>query len=117
MSEMIELILDQCLEDIRAKRLTVGDCLVKYPNYAADLGPLLEMALAIENVPDIKPSNEFKRATRDRLLRRSPPTKPDGRIEAETPSNPNSTRDGRQRNPHLDDALPLPTPRPAKQSA
>ena len=114
---MIELILDQCLEDIRAKRMTVGDCLVKYPNYAADLGPLLEMALAIENVPDIKPSDEFKRATRDRLLRRSPPTKPDGRIEAETPPKSDSTRDTREHRQHTDDAIPLPTARPAKQSA
>ncbi|MBI4790415.1 MAG: hypothetical protein HY782_25575 [Chloroflexi bacterium] len=77
---MIELILDECLEDIRAKRATVADCLARRPNVAADLAPLLEMALAIAGVPEVRPSEEFKRATRERLLRLSPPTKSNGRM-------------------------------------
>jgi hypothetical protein len=70
---MIEAILDECLEAIRAKRSTMADCLARYPQISADLKPLLEMALAIEQVPDIAPSDEFKRATRARILHATDP--------------------------------------------
>lgn len=65
---MIELILDECLEAIREKRATLAECLAKYPQYAEELAPLLEMAVAIENLPEIQPSEEFKQSTRARLL-------------------------------------------------
>ena len=66
---MIESILDECLEEIRAGRATVAACLARYPEYADDLKPLLEVALALEQVPDVKPSEEFKRSTRELLSR------------------------------------------------
>ncbi len=65
---MIEDILDECLREIQARRVTVDDCLRKYPQYAEELGPLLEIARAIQDVPDIEPSEAFKRATRARLF-------------------------------------------------
>lgn len=65
---MIEQILDECLELIRSNRATIAECLAKYPEYAAELEPLLEMALSIEELPDIEPSPEFKEKTRSILL-------------------------------------------------
>jgi hypothetical protein len=69
---MIEIILDRCLEEIHAKRATVAECLARYPDLG-ELGPLLEMALAIERVPDVTPSDEFRRQTRERLLHAADP--------------------------------------------
>lgn len=85
---MIESILDQCLEDIRARRATIAGCLAKYPEFADELKPLLEMAVAIEEIPEVKPSSEFKRATRELLSRLGNIglSKADGRI-----MNPSST--------------------------
>ncbi len=79
---MIEDILDECLKEIQARRATVDDCLRKYPEYAEELRPLLEIALAVQDVPEIKPSEAFKRATRARLFDtpkdRKPKTSLDG---------------------------------------
>ncbi len=65
---MIEQILDECLELIRNNQATIQECLAKYPECADELEPLLEMALSIEELPDIKPSQEFKERTRSILL-------------------------------------------------
>ena len=71
--EMIELILDECLEDIRTHRATARECLAKHADYAVQLGPLLDMAAALTAVVNVKPSYEFKTATRARLARLEPP--------------------------------------------
>ncbi len=65
---MINVILDQCLEKIRARRATVAECLARYPDCAFELGPLLDMALALESVPEVKPSASFKQTMRAFLL-------------------------------------------------
>ncbi len=65
---MINVILDQCLERIRAGRATVAECLARYPDCAQQLAPLLQMALAIEGIPDVKPSLDFKETMRAYLL-------------------------------------------------
>jgi uncharacterized protein DUF5667 len=70
---MIEKILDLCLEEIRARRATVTDCLQKYPQYASELEPLLKTAFTLESLRDVKPSPAFKSQTRARLLRLSRP--------------------------------------------
>ncbi|MBI4788946.1 MAG: hypothetical protein HY782_18090 [Chloroflexi bacterium] len=73
---MIELILDECLEDILIRRATVAECLAKYADYAAELGPLLDTALAISQVTNVRPSYEFKAAMRARLTRLAAPPSP-----------------------------------------
>ncbi len=73
---MIEEILDQCLKDISAKRATLADCLKKYPQYADELAPLLETALALKAMPDVQPSRAFKLKTRARLTQLSRPALP-----------------------------------------
>ncbi len=65
---MIHVILDQCLERIRAQRATVAECLARYPDFALELAPLLDMALAIESLPDVKPSGDFRQTMRAFLL-------------------------------------------------
>lgn len=67
---MIEAILDECLADIQVRHATIEDCLRKFPQHAGELKPLLEVALAIGQVPEVKPSEAFKRATRARLFDR-----------------------------------------------
>jgi hypothetical protein len=65
---MINMILDQCLERIRAGRATVAECLARYPDCALELAPLLNMASAIESLPDVTPSLRFKQTMRAYLL-------------------------------------------------
>lgn len=65
---MINLILDRCLEEIRAGRATVADCLAEYPDFEDELEPLLRLALQLGSVPDIQPSTAFRLKTRARLL-------------------------------------------------
>ncbi len=73
---MNDLILDQCLEEIRAQRATVADCLAKYPDLADELKPLLTTAAALEAMPEMQPSVTFKQTTRARLLQlRRPPSR------------------------------------------
>ncbi len=64
----IEAILDQCLEEIRQGRASLADCLGCHPEHAKELEPLLQAALALEQMPDLKPSTEFKRGLRERIL-------------------------------------------------
>ncbi len=64
---MIEAVLDACLDDIQLRHATIADCLAKYPEYAEELEPLLQLAVAIQNVQEIKPSEKFKKKTRFRL--------------------------------------------------
>lgn len=70
---MIELILDQCLEEIHDRRATVAQCLARYPKYADQLAPLLRLALAVEGLDEFRASDEFKRSTRSRLKLRPKP--------------------------------------------
>ncbi len=65
---MMNMILDQCLEDIHAHRATVADCLAQHPDCALELGPLIDLALAIASLPEVRPSLAFRESTRARLL-------------------------------------------------
>jgi hypothetical protein len=55
-----EDILVQCIEDIEAGRSSIEDCLDRYPSMREQLEPLLRIALAIREPPDVKPSPTFK---------------------------------------------------------
>ncbi len=57
-------ILDDCLERILAKGETVESCLLKYPEQAAELKPLLETSLAAKEATSIKPRPEFMERAR-----------------------------------------------------
>jgi hypothetical protein len=63
-----EDILVQCIEDIKAGRSSIEDCLDRYPSMREQLGPLLRIALEIREPPDVKPSPTFKVKARVQLM-------------------------------------------------
>jgi len=63
-----EDVLTQCIEDIKAGRASIEDCLARYPSLRERLEPLLKIALAIRQPPDVKPSPDFKLKARVRLM-------------------------------------------------
>ena len=64
----IEDILSVCIEDIRAGRTTMEECLDRYSDMRSQLEPLLRLALNIHKPPAFKPSAGFKTAARVRLM-------------------------------------------------
>lgn len=58
MEKELEMILDQCVEDLRNGK-SVEECLQKYPSHRVQLKPLLEMAQAIERVPTPAPRRQL----------------------------------------------------------
>jgi|GEM_PF-600327 len=59
-NKKFEIILDECLELLLTGEGTIEQCLQRYPEYAAELKPLLITATSIEKAVDVKPSQEFK---------------------------------------------------------
>jgi len=74
-----EDILVQCIEDIKAGRASIEDCLDRYPSMREQLESLLRIALEIREPPDVKPSPCFKVKARvwlmDQIHERQPVTK------------------------------------------
>lgn len=64
----IEDILALCIEDIKAGRTTLEECLAKYPDMRAHLEPLLRLASSIQEPPDVKPASDFKIRARVQLV-------------------------------------------------
>lgn len=60
-------ILDECLERMLANGETTEQCLEKYPEYAAELEPLLRTAMVTNEAIDVTPSPEFKARARYQL--------------------------------------------------
>jgi hypothetical protein len=63
-----EDILFQCIEDIKAGRSSIEDCLNRYPSAREQLEPLLRIALQIQELPDVTSSPSFKIKTRVWLM-------------------------------------------------
>ncbi|MFC1992846.1 DUF5667 domain-containing protein [Chloroflexota bacterium] len=63
-----EETLIQCIDDIKAGKASLEDCLSRYPDVCSELEPLLKIALSIKEKPDIKPSDAFKVRARDNLM-------------------------------------------------
>lgn len=57
-----DLALDDCLQQLGSGRASMGQCLSRYPQFAAELRPLLETALRCQRGKDLRPSG----AARDR---------------------------------------------------
>jgi len=68
--EKFEDILVQCIDDIKAARSGIEDCLDRYPSMREQLEPLLRIALEIREPPDMKPSPSFKTKARVWLMDR-----------------------------------------------
>ncbi|MFC1927529.1 DUF5667 domain-containing protein [Chloroflexota bacterium] len=63
-----EDILAECIDDIKAGKASVEDCLNRYPSTREQLEPLLRIALEIREPSDAKPSPSFKMKARVRLM-------------------------------------------------
>jgi hypothetical protein len=63
-----EDILAECIDDIKAGRVSIEDCLGRYPSVRGQLEPLLRVALEIREPQDVKPSPFFKMKARVRLM-------------------------------------------------
>jgi len=59
-NKKFEIILDECMELLLTGQGTIEQCLERYPEYAAELKPLLNTVASIEKAVDVKPSQEFK---------------------------------------------------------
>ena len=59
-----ESILNDCLERILAKDETLEKCLARYPDYATELEPLLQVAITIKEALTISPEPEFREKAR-----------------------------------------------------
>ena len=57
-------ILDDCIERLLVRSETLQQCLDSYPEHAAELEPLLQMALAANKALDVQPDPEFKARAR-----------------------------------------------------
>lgn len=66
MSREFETILDECLQRLLEGE-SVEHCLARYPEQAAELEPLLQVALAAREASAIEPRPEFKAQARYRL--------------------------------------------------
>ncbi|MDO9444222.1 MAG: FecR domain-containing protein, partial [Dehalococcoidia bacterium] len=67
MTEYIALaeIVDRCVEEITARRASVEDCLERWPEYRAELEPLLRAVTALASlpgVPEVAPAPERRTA-------------------------------------------------------
>ena len=63
----LELALDKCLQQLAAGKWSLGQCLVRYPQYAAELRPLLETALQLQKGKAIRPPGTMRDRTRAEL--------------------------------------------------
>jgi hypothetical protein len=66
--EKIEVILVQCLDDIREGRASLEDCLNRYSEVRSELESLLQVALSIKAPTGICPSDAFKVKARANLM-------------------------------------------------
>jgi hypothetical protein len=64
----LDTILEECLDELTNGASTLDECLVRYPEHAAELYPLLLAALRVQRGRGIAPSPAFKARTRAQLM-------------------------------------------------
>jgi len=64
----VEEILIQCIEDIKAGKASLENCLDRSPDMRHELEPLLRIALSINEPADTRPSDAFKVRARVNLM-------------------------------------------------
>jgi hypothetical protein len=68
MSDEIIFIFAECMEAIEEGRLTIAECLVRYPQYRAELSDLLSVATEIRAVPVVRPTLEVRQRSHAQLM-------------------------------------------------
>ena len=69
MKANLSKVLDECIARIE-KGETIETCLTKYPHIRKQLEPLLHVALSLSTIPEVSPSEEFRKTSKARLLDR-----------------------------------------------
>ena len=72
MPESIEKILEQCLENIKSESTTVEDCIEKFPQYRDELKDVLPLAVSVNALREVKPSEQFASQAANRLIAKLP---------------------------------------------
>jgi hypothetical protein len=75
--EKIEIILTECIKDIKSGRATLAECLNRYPSRRSELEPLLKLALNIQEPPVLELDSSYKQAAKARLLQQIKSDKPE----------------------------------------
>ncbi len=65
--EELELALDDCLQRLASGKASLAQCLARYPQYAAELRPMLEAALELQRGKAVRPSGAVRDRTRAKL--------------------------------------------------
>jgi len=63
-----ENILAKCIDDIKAGKYSIKECFEKYLSIREELKSLLQIALRIEELPNVRPSDAFKAQARLKLM-------------------------------------------------
>jgi len=63
----LQLALDKCLQQLTAGRWSLARCLAEYPEYAAELRPLLETAMRFQQGKALRPTGAMRDRARARL--------------------------------------------------
>ncbi len=69
MNVKLSRILDKCIEQLHRGE-NIESCLLQYPQLREQLEPLLKTAQAVSALPRVLPSDEFRRASKTRLMAR-----------------------------------------------
>lgn len=79
--EKIEIILTECIKEIKSGKATPADCLSRYASRRQELEPLLRIALNIREPAAFNLDDGYKQAAKARLLRQ---IKPSGQKKSRT---------------------------------
>ncbi len=63
----LERALDDCLQQLTSGKSSLGQCLARYPKYAAELRPILETALRLQQGKELRPSGAIRNRARAKL--------------------------------------------------
>ncbi|MCX7977133.1 MAG: DUF5667 domain-containing protein [Bellilinea sp.] len=70
MNDRLDDILNECLEALESGRMTLSECLQKYPQYRQPLEELLGLAMEVRSAATVEPRAAFRRSARARLTAR-----------------------------------------------
>jgi hypothetical protein len=73
--EKIEIILTDCIKEIRSGKSTLNECLERYPSLRPELETLIRIALNIRELPAFQLEAGYKQSAKTQLLQRISSTK------------------------------------------
>jgi hypothetical protein len=82
MSDQLSNNFAECIEAIEDGRLTVEQCLARYPQHRTELSDLLQVANGMQNTPSVNPAPEFRQRSQAHLMANLPTRTPQANPEA-----------------------------------